>query len=57
MLRPDGQVEPVKCSEPEGQQVLAYVDKCMTTQGLNGAIDPTYINVRGHEAARIIPLR
>jgi poly-gamma-glutamate synthesis protein (capsule biosynthesis protein) len=39
MLRPDGCVVPYDAGTPEAQPIIAYMNKCNETQGLNGTFE------------------
>ena len=55
-LRPDGRVHPVAPGSDEGREVLAYLERCNTTQGLNGRLEAEGAPVlAGHATVRVVP--
>ncbi|SEL06268.1 poly-gamma-glutamate synthesis protein (capsule biosynthesis protein) [Sphingomonas palmae] len=55
-LRPDGRIEPVQRDSAEGQEVIAYVERCNTSQGLNARLttdDAT--DLAGWSTVRVVP--
>jgi hypothetical protein len=57
-LRPDGRVQPVHAHGDEGREVVAYLDRCNTSQRLAGRIDGSRSwQVGGALALRVLPLR
>jgi hypothetical protein len=55
-LRPDGRVQAVSPESEEGREVVAYMEKCQTTQGLNGRIEGGGPVIGRHPSLRIIPV-
>jgi poly-gamma-glutamate synthesis protein (capsule biosynthesis protein) len=55
MLRPDGRVEPVDPASDEGRQVIAYVERCNASQGLDARIAPHGTPIGGHAALSVLP--
>jgi poly-gamma-glutamate capsule biosynthesis protein CapA/YwtB (metallophosphatase superfamily) len=56
-LRPDGRVVPVSPDSSEGMEVLAYVNRCNTSQKLNGRLlSDGAPRVGGHPSIRVVPL-
>lgn len=54
-LRPDGRVEPVRRDSPEGEEVVAYVERCNTSQGLNARLTTdAAIEIAGWPTVRIV---
>lgn len=57
-LRADGRVQPVPLHGDEGREIAAYLQRCNSSQRLNGLIDPTQRwEVGGAQALRVLPLR
>jgi poly-gamma-glutamate synthesis protein (capsule biosynthesis protein) len=54
-LRPDGRVQPVSPDSDEGREVVAYMSKCQTTQGLNGRIEGGGPVIGGCASLRVVP--
>ncbi len=55
-LRPDGRAQPVSPDSEEGREVVAYLQKCQTTQGLNGRIEAGGPIIGGHPSLRVVPI-
>jgi poly-gamma-glutamate capsule biosynthesis protein CapA/YwtB (metallophosphatase superfamily) len=55
-LRPDGRVQAVSPESGEGREVIAYIEKCQSTQGLNGRIEGDGPLIGGHASLRVVPL-
>jgi len=54
-LRPDGRVQAVSPDSDEGREVVAYMEKCQTTQQLNGRIECGGPVIGGHASLRVLP--
>lgn len=55
-LRPDGRVAAVDRESEEGREVVAYVERCNTSQGLNARITTDgAIEIAGRRTLRIVP--
>lgn len=55
-LRPDGRVEAVDRESEEGNEVIAYVEQCNTSQGLNARVTTeNAIEIAGRRTVRIVP--
>jgi poly-gamma-glutamate synthesis protein (capsule biosynthesis protein) len=55
-LRPDGRVQAVSPDCDEGREVLAYMEKCQATQGLNGRIEGGGPPIGGCASLRVVPV-
>jgi poly-gamma-glutamate capsule biosynthesis protein CapA/YwtB (metallophosphatase superfamily) len=52
----DGSVQPLGLSSPEADAVWRYMDKCHSTQGLNGrVVTERSIVLAGYETLRVVP--
>jgi poly-gamma-glutamate synthesis protein (capsule biosynthesis protein) len=55
-LRPDGRIEPVQRDSTEGQEVIAYVERCNVSQGLNARLTTDdAIDLAGWSTVRVVP--
>jgi poly-gamma-glutamate synthesis protein (capsule biosynthesis protein) len=55
-LHPDGSVAPVDPDSAEGKEVVEYVEKGCSTQGLNACIETEgAIELAGHRTVRVVP--
>ena len=55
-LNPEGEVFPVDPDSPEGREVVDYVSKGCTTQGLNARVETDGgIDLGGHKTVRVVP--
>lgn len=55
-LRPDGRIEPVQRDSADGQEVIAYVERCNTSQGLNARLTTDdAIDLAGWSTVRVVP--
>jgi poly-gamma-glutamate synthesis protein (capsule biosynthesis protein) len=56
-LTPEGPVVPYDAKSPKGREVVDYMTKCNTTQGLNGVfVSDGGIELGGYATARLVPL-
>ena len=56
-LTPDGLVHPFDPSSPEGAEVVRYVERCNSTQGLNGRLEPSGgLELAGCHTVRVVPV-
>lgn len=53
---PDGRVHPVAPDSAEGREVVAYLEKCQTTQKLNGRIEGGGPDIGGFASLRVVPI-
>ena len=57
-LRPDGAVQPLSLRTPECDELLAYFEKCHTTQGINGVVSESGAPDMGDFATvRVVPAK
>ncbi len=57
-LTPEGPVVAVNPDSPEGREVVDYVEKCCTTQGLNARIETDgAIELAGYPTVRVLPTK
>lgn len=57
MLNPEGEVFPVDLNSPEGREVVDYIRKGCTTQGLNARLETEGgIELGGHPTVRVLPI-
>jgi poly-gamma-glutamate synthesis protein (capsule biosynthesis protein) len=55
-LRPDGRVEAVSPESEEGREVVAYLERCQTTQALNGRFE-SGPEIGGFRSLAVVPIR
>jgi len=55
-LRPDGRVQAVSPDSEEGREVVAYVERCQSTQRLNGRVEGGGPVIGGHSSLRVVPI-
>jgi poly-gamma-glutamate capsule biosynthesis protein CapA/YwtB (metallophosphatase superfamily) len=56
-MRPDGRVVVVNVDDAEGQEVISYVDRCNTTEQLNGQLTTDGApQIGGHRSIRVMPV-
>jgi poly-gamma-glutamate capsule biosynthesis protein CapA/YwtB (metallophosphatase superfamily) len=54
-LTPDGLVHPLRHDTPEGEKVVRYLERGITSQDLNGAIMARGVPLSGFDTLRVVP--